>query len=128
MTKKTNPFLKPNDSKGSSSVQCAPLIAKEKRLNIVAGLARHGISKSALATILKSLNEQGLLTERLCSGGSSTSYGRQVRDAVEDVPLHATTPYGPLVQSMTQPMVLHYVNPFAFLYHLTSTNLNFSIF
>jgi hypothetical protein len=126
MSKKPNPFLmKPNDVKRSSLLQLAPLIAREKRLKIVAGLATHGISKTGLATVLKSLNEQGLLTERLCSGGSSNSYGRQVRDAVEDVPLHATTPYGPLIQSMAQPMVLHYVNPFALLYHLSSSNLEF---
>ena len=110
----------------------APLTT-DKRLKIVADLANvGGISKTGLSTVLRSLSEQGLLTQELCASGSAVSYRRQVRDAVEDIPLHAVTPYGPMIRQLelpttgasngASPLFLHYVHPLALLSHLASTN------
>ena len=80
------------------SVSAPAPVAKDKRLKIVSGLANTGgVSKSGLATVLQSLNNQGLLTDPLSSAQSSRSYRRQVQDAVEDEAFYTPTPYGPLI-------------------------------
>ena len=122
------------------SVSAPAPVAKDKRLKIVSGLANTGgVSKSGLAKVLRSLNNQGLLTDPLSSAQSSRSYRRQVQDAVEDEAFHVPTPYGPLIQNVELPVraraepvddrtprdALHYVNPFALLYYLASINAAF---
>ena len=141
MSKKHNPFSEHNQPnvpcKRSSSA--APL-TNAKRLKTVSGLASvGGISRTGLATVLRSLSDQGLLTHDLCSAGSASSYNRHIRNAVEDIPLHAPTLYGPLLQSLELPIVdakrttgddrssktmLHYVHPMALLSYLASTNID----
>ena len=118
---------KHNDKRSASSnVQ----LTADKRLKVVSDLAViGGVSRHGLATALKLLNEQGLLTDALASSSSALSYTRQVRNATEDEALHAHTPYGPIMRSMRLPLTkehyMNYAHPFAMLHYISSINKGF---
>jgi len=107
-------------------------------LKIVAGLASAGgVSKRGLATVLESLGNRGLLSDAFSIAPSSVSHHRCVQDAIEDIPLHATTLHGSLIRSRELPTVdtrslhdhrprrvdkLHFVSPVALMSYLCSKN------
>ena len=112
----------------------------DRRRKVVSDLAStQGVSKTGLATLLNTLNDQGLLNDSLVSSSSIKGYRRQVQHAIEDGPLHAKTPYGimfqerelptqagksqPIKSARTMPKdILHYIKPLALLHYIASIN------
>ena len=121
-------------------------MAVDKRLKLVSGLAATGgINKTGLAKVLQSLSDQGMLTDTLTNAQSSRVYRRHVQAAIDDIPLHASTSYGPLILQRELPTtnaknkptdgrqqkptdgrhqrdVLHVVSPLALMSYLCSKN------
>ena len=104
----------------------------DKRLKIVSELANiSGVSKGGLAKTLSNLHSKGLLTDKLVSAPSDKGYQRQVK-AAYDHPASICTPYGNLLNDKqlptddnSAPFSMHFVNPFALIYHLCSINIHF---
>ena len=126
--------------KGDKRSSACEVMDPDKRMKIISGLANTGgVSKTGLANILKALTDQGMLAP-FSNAQASISYQRHVREGVEDIPLHAVTPYGPLIKVRQLPItedargsrdgtqphqnqhVMYVVSPFALMSYLCSKN------
>ena len=91
-------------------------------------LSRGSVTRSALAEVLSELSNAGVLTHGLGDTSKRTTR-RELQTAIE---AHATssTPYGSIVQTMDlgikELRAWEFVNPFAYLHHLSSVSPRFA--
>jgi len=111
-----------------------PAPSRQKVMADALTAAGPGCSKAGLANFVHSLHQSGVLDSKVF--GEEGSYNPRLakqdftdsgRDLIE---IH--TPYGDLVQSMALPLedpkeelLLRYINPFAFLHHLSKSETGF---
>ena len=99
----------------------------DKRRKVLSDLASiRGVTKTALSKTLHALQERGLLVDNLVTTPTLAQYHRGVRSAIESHGLQTYTPYGQVIQELDLPCEKmprwHYLNPFAFVWHLCSIN------
>ena len=92
-------------------------------------LVRHGLTKLSMAKTLCTLSKRGMLKD-FEGDVSLNSMKRQLTAASRDH-AYTHTPYGPLVQSLdlgidAQLSKWEYLNPFAWLYHLSAMSASFA--
>ena len=117
----------------SSSTSRALAVAKAnpQRLdtNVARSLAAVRSTRAATTQVLKTLSKAGLLNDITVDETNESNIKRQIGEAAASH-ANAGTPYGPVVQSMEIGVEgcehLEYVNPFAFLYYLSSISAAFS--
>ena len=93
-------------------------------------LAKGGATKSSLANTLRVLHDNRLIN---LTTVAVNTLRKEAQHAEEDHAFRSKTPYGPVVQSMHLPMdggaqahEWEYVNPFAYMHHLTFMSQAFS--
>ena len=113
----------------SSSSASSSLHRRAKRARVERDLLTlNGCTKTALANVLSKLHSEGLLLDDF-GAGSVASIRKEMRGNLKHHSFDATTPYGPVVQTLSLGDACPqwpYVHPLAYVYYLSTIGTDFS--